>query len=106
MRLLNVPVSVQTTPAGTPTAFEYRGRKYRVSAIADRWRYTGRWWAEGRGYFGGLRGTGCFSCRMMSRRRSGGCIGYMISWHRHQSSSAVPAMSSPAMYTSKRRALM
>jgi uncharacterized protein DUF6504 len=34
--------------AGMPSAFTWRGRRYRVRDVIGRWRIEGRWWEDGR----------------------------------------------------------
>lgn len=45
MRLIDEPVDV-SVQAGEPVSFRRRGRVYTIRRVVDRWRYTGRWWAE------------------------------------------------------------
>lgn len=44
MRLLDVPLQVQTDPCGRLQGFLWRGRHYRLAERLDLWREAGAWW--------------------------------------------------------------
>jgi hypothetical protein len=39
------PLRVLCTPSGRPRLLLWRGRRYPVEAVLERWRDVGRWWA-------------------------------------------------------------
>jgi hypothetical protein len=44
-RRISLPIRVQTDDAGQPTAFTWRGRRYRVAVIGC-WHVRDRWWVS------------------------------------------------------------
>ncbi|TDA66946.1 MAG: hypothetical protein D9V47_11540 [Clostridia bacterium] len=37
-------IQVNCNDGGPPGSFRWRGKKYAVAAVLERWRDTGRWW--------------------------------------------------------------
>jgi hypothetical protein len=44
MRLLDLPLTVRTSPDGCLAGFVWRGKSYRVAERVDLWREVGAWW--------------------------------------------------------------
>ncbi|MEW6751772.1 MAG: DUF6504 family protein [Candidatus Latescibacterota bacterium] len=44
MKLYNEPITPQRADAGP--WFEWRGQRYEICRVLDRWVVQGRWWAE------------------------------------------------------------